>query len=84
MLQFHEKCHRLCSEEHDKEGLIAIDLKDWRSGGDVATNADPKASMPRSPQQAKAPLQRAGHSENISLEEALLKHDPVAGSCRIM
>lgn len=71
----HEKSHRLCSKEYDKETLIAIDLNNCRSGGNVAINADTKA---------KPPLQRAVHSGFLSLEDVLLKQDPIKGSYRIL
>ena len=75
MLKIHEKSQRLCSKEYDNESLIAIDLKNSKSRGNVTINADTKA---------KSQLQGVVHSENLSLEEALLKQDPVKGSCRIL
>ena len=84
MPRIHEKSYRLCSKEYDKEALIAIDLKDWWSGGNVAINAETKARITCSPQSAESPLQRAVQSENLGLEDALLKQDLVTCSCRIL
>ena len=81
---FHEKSHRLCSKEYDKEALIAIDLKDCRTCGNVAIEADTKTKIPCPAHNAKTPLPRAVHSGFLSLEDVLLKQDPITGSCRIL